>query len=85
MITHQYSRERILGQARESAKRYQTNRSLSVLDGVLILIKDEVDVEGYETRCGTLFLNKGKPASEDAFVVRKLKEAGAIIIGKAVR
>ncbi|KAG0026094.1 hypothetical protein BGZ81_006621 [Podila clonocystis] len=43
----------------------------------------EIDVEGLVTGVGTSFLNRNSPALEDAFLVRKLRELGAIIIGKS--
>jgi hypothetical protein len=44
---------------------------------------DEIDVEGFETGVGTVFLNKGNPAKEDAHLVTLLRLHGAIIIGKS--
>ncbi|KAJ3329551.1 hypothetical protein HDU76_007658 [Blyttiomyces sp. JEL0837] len=82
-FVHQLNDESVLTQAKESAKRYEEGKSLSPLDGVPVIVKDEVDVRGYETRCGTSFVNKGNPATDDATPVQKLREAGAIIIGKA--
>jgi amidase len=48
--------------------------------GVPIAIKEDADVAGEETRFGT---GAGdRPASADQEVVRRLREAGAIVIGK---
>lgn len=44
---------------------------------------DEIDVEGLVTGVGTNFLNRNSPALEDAFLVKKLRQLGAIIIGKS--
>ncbi|KAF0549640.1 amidase signature enzyme [Gigaspora margarita] len=79
---YQYNREDIMAQAEASTSRYNQNQTLGPLDGVLVAIKDEIDVIGYETRVGTTFLNRRNPASKDAFLVKKLREQGAIIIGK---
>ncbi|CAG8596920.1 23893_t:CDS:10, partial [Gigaspora rosea] len=79
---YQYHKDDIMAQAKASTARYNQNKPLGPLDGVPVAIKDEFDVSGYETRGGTLFLNQGKPASKDAFLVKKLKDQGAIIIGK---
>jgi amidase len=49
--------------------------------GVPIAIKDEVDVAGEVTALGTN-AHGGEPAPADAEVVRRLREAGAIVIGK---
>ncbi len=48
--------------------------------GVPIAIKDDIDVAGEVTSYGTNAY--GEPASADAEVVRRLREAGAIVIGK---
>ncbi len=52
------------------------------LYGIPIVIKDLIDVQGYATRAGSPKIFDDTPASSDAFVVQKLKAAGANIIGK---
>jgi amidase len=52
------------------------------LHGIPILIKDNIDTaDKMQTTAGALAM-AGHIASQDAFVVKKLREAGAIIIGK---
>jgi len=52
------------------------------LHGIPIVIKDNIDTaDGMETTAGSLALLGSKPARE-AFVVERLREAGAVIIGK---
>ncbi|KAF2117104.1 putative amidase family protein [Lophiotrema nucula] len=51
------------------------------LHGIPILLKDQVDTAGIETRYGS-HAGKGNIPTEDAFIVTKLKDAGAIILGK---
>ena len=52
------------------------------LHGVPISIKDHLDTAGIPTTAGSKVLQKRVPQT-DAIVVRKLKQAGAIIMGKA--
>jgi amidase len=49
--------------------------------GVPIAVKDDIDVAGEITALGTN-AHDGAPKSADAEVVRRLREAGAIVIGK---
>ncbi len=48
--------------------------------GVPIAVKDDIDVAGEVTRWGTNAVDR--PAAEDAEVVRRLRQAGALVIGK---
>jgi amidase len=48
--------------------------------GVPVAIKDNVDYAGEVTTHGTAAY--GEPASEDGLIVRRLRDAGAVIIGK---
>lgn len=74
-------RDDLLTQARASAARLRDGRPLSLLDGVPLAVKDEVDQTPYGTTGGTSFLGK-EPATEDATVVARLRAAGALLIGK---
>ncbi len=57
--------------------------SLGPLDGAIVSIKDLFDVAGEVTRAGSKVLaEEGKPAVADAAVVRRIRAAGAIIVGK---
>lgn len=52
------------------------------LHGIPILIKDNIDTyDKMMTTAGSLALVGSKPA-QDAFIVKKLREAGAVILGK---
>lgn len=52
------------------------------LHGIPVLIKDNIDTaDGMHTSAGTIVLADNF-AQQDAFIVRKLREAGAIILGK---
>jgi Asp-tRNA(Asn)/Glu-tRNA(Gln) amidotransferase A subunit family amidase len=72
----------LLAQAKASAERWKDGKTLSILDGIPVAIKDEVDQKGYPTTVGTSFLANG-PAKEDGSTVAALRAAGALLIGKA--
>jgi amidase len=56
------------------------NRGL--LHGIPVVIKDNIDTaDRMQTTAGSLALFDSRPA-QDAFVARKLREAGAVILGK---
>ncbi len=71
----------LLRQAAESAERIRNGNALSVLDGVPILIKDEFDMVPYPRKVGTTYMG-GPPVREDATVVSRFRQAGALLIGK---
>ncbi|RZC54476.1 hypothetical protein C5167_013335 [Papaver somniferum] len=78
-----YNAEDILKQATESTLRYQNGKPLSILDGVPIAVKDEIDCLPYPTTGGTKWMHKIRPCIEDACCVKHLRSCGAIIIGKS--
>ncbi|MDB5773026.1 MAG: amidase [Burkholderia sp.] len=55
---------------------------LSPLAGLPVSVKDLVDIEGEATLAGSVVLNDAAPAKTDAPVVKRLRNAGAAIIGK---
>ncbi|MDR3659383.1 MAG: amidase [Mycobacterium sp.] len=71
--------EQALADAAEADSKRAAGQQLPLL-GVPIAIKDDVDVAGVPTRFGTD--GEVRPASEDAELVRRLRAAGAVIVGK---
>ena len=52
------------------------------LHGIPVLIKDNIDsADRMQTTAGSLAL-VGKPSPRDAFIVQRLREAGAVLLGK---
>jgi len=70
-----------LKSAKESDDRRKAGKSFGRLDGVPIAIKDLLCTKGVETTAASNIL-KGFVPPYDATVVKKLTEAGVIIIGK---
>jgi aspartyl-tRNA(Asn)/glutamyl-tRNA(Gln) amidotransferase subunit A len=63
--------------------RAKAGQKLGPLDGAVITIKDLFDVAGEVTRAGSAMLAKrGKKASADAPTIKRLREAGAVIVAK---
>jgi Asp-tRNA(Asn)/Glu-tRNA(Gln) amidotransferase A subunit family amidase len=56
------------------------SNSIGPLHGVPISIKSSIDVAGLRCECGSI-LRKGNVPSEDAPLVKRLRAAGAIILG----
>jgi aspartyl-tRNA(Asn)/glutamyl-tRNA(Gln) amidotransferase subunit A len=71
---------RIAADAADARKK--AGLSLGPLDGVIVSIKDLFDVAGETTAAGSVALRDLPPAARDATVVRRLRQAGAVIIGR---
>lgn len=72
--------ETALTAAAESDRRYASGRA-RLLEGLPIAVKDMIDTEGVETRYGSAAY-RGHVPMADAEAVRRLRRAGAIIVGK---
>ncbi|EIM25251.1 amidase [Microvirga lotononidis] len=62
--------------------RQRAGLTLGPLDGVIVSIKDLFDVAGETTLAGSIALRDAPPADKDATIVRRLRQAGAVILGK---
>jgi amidase len=71
-----------LEQAAVSDKRRKAGHALGPLDGVPIMLKDNIDAVGMATTAGSYALIDNVPA-KDAALVRRLRAAGAVMLGKA--
>jgi amidase len=75
----------INGRAEDEARALDAERKAGKvrgpLHGIPVLIKDNVDVAGMVNSAGSLALADHKPTA-DAFMVTRLREAGAVILGK---
>jgi amidase len=68
--------------ARELDRERKEKGPRGPLHGIPVLIKDNIDTaDNMETTAGSLALLGSKPA-RDAFIVERLREAGAVILGK---
>jgi Asp-tRNA(Asn)/Glu-tRNA(Gln) amidotransferase A subunit family amidase len=82
--TNAFSRlhpEQALDEARHRAGSLARRDPIGPLHGVPVAVKDLFDVAGWETT-GCCAAYRGRIASGDADAVRRLRRAGAVIIGK---
>ncbi len=76
-------REAARAAALAADERAKSGISLGPLDGAIVSIKDLFDVAGEITRAGSKLLAEyGTPAAQDAPLVRRLRQAGAVIVAK---
>ena len=67
-------------EAEASGDRYRVDAPKGPLDGVCVAIKEQTRVRGLPARGGTAYMD-GAPSKEDSTVARRLRDAGAIIVG----
>ncbi|MGH6959098.1 MAG: amidase [Dongiaceae bacterium] len=71
-----------LAAARESEARWQRGAPVGLLDGVTASIKDLLLTTGWPTLRGSNVVSADQPWDEDAPAVARLREQGAILLGK---
>jgi len=74
--------DRALAAARESDQRISTGNARGALEGVPIVVKEEMDVAGLPTRMGTAW-HPPRPAASDCVAVARLRAAGAVVLGNS--
>lgn len=74
--------ESALASARESEARWMSGEALSAIDGVPTSIKDLTLTKGWPTLRGSRTSDPDGPWDEDAPGTARLREAGAVLVGK---
>ena len=75
--------QRTLAEAEALTDRFPNPEQRPVLFGVPVAVKDCFDVAGYVTTCGSRFYaEKNGIARKDSTVASRLRQAGAVIMGK---
>ncbi|NUT91210.1 MAG: amidase [Saccharothrix sp.] len=69
-----------LRQAAESDRRRREGRARGPLDGIPVLLKDNIDTRDLATTAGSRALRV--PPRDDAELVTRLRDAGAVLLGK---
>ncbi|KEZ76060.1 amidase [Salinisphaera hydrothermalis] len=67
--------------AAASDRRRANGEAIGLLEGIPVLVKDNMDVAGWPTTAGSAAL-VGRVAQRDAPIVARLRRAGAIVLGK---
>lgn len=75
-------KEYTMNLAEESAKRWKEGQPLSLIDGVPITIKSELNKDPFLLNPGTCFKTICGDIQEDAIVVTRLINMGAILVGQ---
>jgi amidase/aspartyl-tRNA(Asn)/glutamyl-tRNA(Gln) amidotransferase subunit A len=73
--------EEALASARERQRQLDRGERVGSLHGLPVAIKDLEDVAGVPTRSGSR-ATPSSPAAEDAIFVQRMREAGAVFLGK---
>lgn len=71
----------LLKEAREKDRAFKNGEKNHPIFGIPVLLKDNINSEDNATTAGSLALREN--ITEDAFIVDRLKENGALILGKA--
>jgi aspartyl-tRNA(Asn)/glutamyl-tRNA(Gln) amidotransferase subunit A len=73
--------EENIKKAKESDGRFEKGTTQSLLDGIPLAIKDNINIKGYKTTCSSKMLSN-YTSPYDATVIKKLKESEALFTGK---
>jgi aspartyl-tRNA(Asn)/glutamyl-tRNA(Gln) amidotransferase subunit A len=76
--------DRARREAAEADERLASGRSLGPLDGIPLALKDNLGLAGEVTTAGSLALAGNPTETGDAELVRRLRAAGAVILGRTV-
>jgi Asp-tRNA(Asn)/Glu-tRNA(Gln) amidotransferase A subunit family amidase len=82
MLIH-FDADDLRKQAEASTKRFEQGNPISVLDGIFVAIKDDIDCFPYPSRGATTFFDQIRTVEKDAVCVARLRKCGVIFIGKA--
>lgn len=74
--------EAALASARQSEERWQRGEPLGLVDGIPATLKDLILAKGWPTLRGSRAIDPDQPWTEDAPATARLREQGAILLGK---
>lgn len=76
------AKERAMESAKESEQRYKMGKSLSILDGIPLAVKDLIETKGIRTTFGSEIYENYIP-EQNAGIIDTLESAGMILLGKS--
>ncbi|KAA3462996.1 Fatty acid amide hydrolase [Gossypium australe] len=78
-----FDAEDIRKQAAASTQRFKEGNPLSILDGIFMAIKDDIDCYPHPTKGASTWMHEVRSVEKDAVSVSRLRSCGVIFIGKA--
>ncbi|XP_022158930.1 fatty acid amide hydrolase isoform X2 [Momordica charantia] len=75
--------EEVMKQAAASTQRFAEGNPLSILDGIFIAIKDDIDCYPHPTKGASTWMHEVRSVAKDADSVSRLRRCGVIFVGKA--
>ncbi|KAE9447029.1 hypothetical protein C3L33_21075, partial [Rhododendron williamsianum] len=78
-----FDAEELRKQAAASTQRFKEGNPLSILDGIFMAIKDDIDCYPHLSKGATTWLHEVRPVRKDAVCVSRLRSCGVIFVGKA--
>lgn len=69
-------------QAAASTQRFEEGNPLSILDGIFIAVKDDIDCYPHPSKGGATWFHDVRHVKADAVSVSRLRNSGAILVRK---
>jgi aspartyl-tRNA(Asn)/glutamyl-tRNA(Gln) amidotransferase subunit A len=77
-----FDRDAALASATAMDQLRRSGAAPSAYAGIPISIKDLLDIRGQKTKAGSKVLNHAPPATADAVIIARLRQAGFVLIGR---
>ncbi|KAB2047521.1 hypothetical protein ES319_A13G051500v1 [Gossypium barbadense] len=77
-----FDAEDIRKQAAASTQRFEEGNPLSILDGIFMAIKDDIDCYPHPSKGATTWMHEVRSVEKDAVCVSRLRSCGVILVGK---
>ncbi|KAF3944250.1 hypothetical protein CMV_029264 [Castanea mollissima] len=78
-----FDAEEVRKQAAASTQRFEEGKPLSILDGIFMAIKDDIDCFPHPSKGASTWMHEFRSVNEDSVCVSKLRSCGVIFLGKA--